>query len=149
MLTVRRSEAPINGTRSITRSRALTEAEMATSVAGDSIKRKHQSDVEDAPTDVLAKRQKSLELMPIYLAYWYDDGNVIIQIDDTPFKLYCGQLSSHSTYFTELFQEPPPQRDIDGGPLYVVSGTNVVDFVALLNAMKDMVWVISTPLSWF
>lgn len=104
-------------------------------------KRKHKSGVED-PNDVPAKRSKSLRLIK-HPDYWYDDGNTVLKVEDTHFKLYRGQLSSHSTYFAELLQEPHPLPDcyVDGDPVYVyvVNGINVKDFEALLNAMRDAV----------
>ena len=106
------------------------------SEASISSKRKHRSDIEDPSTGVLAKRPKSLPAIK-HINYWYDDGNVVVQVDDTQFKLYRGQLSRHSTYFAELFQEPLTEYCVDGHPCYVIRGTNVEDFVALLNAIND------------
>lgn len=114
-----------------------------TIIPNSGTKRKHSSDPEEpeAPADVLVKRPKSEPETIKHPDYWYDDGNVVIQIDNTQFKLYRGQLSRHSAYFADLFKEPAEetQRHVEGYPHYVVDGTNVEDFQALLGVVDSTV----------
>lgn len=88
----------------------------------------------------LAKKRKSDEPETARRSeFWYEDGNVIIQIEDKHFKLYRGQLSGLSTFFADLLQDDgkPVRSNIDGCPLYRVEGTTAGDFEMLLTWVRD------------
>ncbi|KAJ7366518.1 hypothetical protein DFH08DRAFT_834681 [Mycena albidolilacea] len=40
--------------------------------------------------------------------YWFDDGNIILQVESTQFRLTKGLLSMHSTVFRDMFMIPLP-----------------------------------------
>ncbi|EKM48685.1 uncharacterized protein PHACADRAFT_266208, partial [Phanerochaete carnosa HHB-10118-sp] len=44
---------------------------------------------------------------------WYDDGNVVLQVDDTLFKLYKGILSNESAVFQDMFSLPQPDTGVE------------------------------------
>lgn len=76
--------------------------------------------------------------------FWYLDGNIIVQIQDTRFRLHRSRLTLQSEFFEELFdrKDGPGNIDIrpemvDGHPLYVVSDVNAEDFANILRAMDD------------
>ena len=39
---------------------------------------------------------------------WYDDGNVVIQTENTVFKVFRGILASNSAVFADMFSVPQP-----------------------------------------
>ena len=47
--------------------------------------------------------QKSSEL-------WYPDGSVVLQSENTLFRVYAGFLSQSSTVFREMFDDPWPEE---------------------------------------
>lgn len=71
--------------------------------------------------------------------FWHDDGNIVIQIENTYFKLYRGQLSALSTLFADLLQDDgkPVGSKMNGCPLYRVEGTTAEDFESLLTWIED------------
>lgn len=60
---------------------------------------------------------------------WFDDGNVILAVKDTLFKVYRGVLAKASPVFHDMFTMPqPPDAEImDGCPL-----------IRLEDAVEDM-----------
>ena len=40
--------------------------------------------------------------------YWLDDGNVILAVNDTLFRVHKSLLARHSTFFDGLFKVPTP-----------------------------------------
>lgn len=76
--------------------------------------------------------------------FWYLDGNIIIQINDTRFRLHRSRLTLQSEFFEELFdrKDGPGEIDIrpemvDGHPLYVVLDVDAEDFANMLRAMDN------------
>ena len=47
---------------------------------------------------------------------WYDDGNVVIQTENTVFKVFRGILASNSTVFADMFSVPQPTSAPITGP---------------------------------
>lgn len=58
---------------------------------------------------------------------WYDDGNIILQAQDTLFKVHKGILAQNSSVFQDMFSLPqPPSVDTDlveGCPVVQLSDT--------------------------
>ncbi|KDR86012.1 hypothetical protein GALMADRAFT_132623 [Galerina marginata CBS 339.88] len=56
-------------------------------------------------------------------AYWFDDGNVILQAENTRFRVHYTILSRHSQVFQDMFSLPQPEEEalFDGCPLVHVS----------------------------
>ncbi|VDB84700.1 unnamed protein product [Peniophora sp. CBMAI 1063] len=77
--------------------------------------------------------------------YFYEDGSVVVQVEQTLFRLHKTLLSVQSTFFRELFadaQHHATEFAIDNGaslPLYVLSvdGLHVADFERLLEIMEN------------
>lgn len=109
------------------------------------------------------KRLKSTPAKPVYTKhprFWALDGNILIQIDSTRFKLHRSRLASHSPWFEKLFERRSGQdvrvqeeecdsdsadindvriEETDGYDLYYLDSTGVMveDFETLLTAMED------------
>ncbi|KAF9463193.1 hypothetical protein BDZ94DRAFT_1164397, partial [Collybia nuda] len=77
--------------------------------------------------------------------HWHLDGNVLVQIKDTRFKLQRSRLARHSEWFKHTFDridggEQPIEWDDESNILYLDrTGVVVEDFVALLNAMEEAI----------
>ena len=93
--------------------------------------------------------------------FWVLDGNVLLQISSTRFKLHRSRLASQSTWFEKLFERRPGRKEkmkteedvdddsadindirteeADGYDLYYLDSTGIVvkDFETLLTAMDD------------
>lgn len=50
---------------------------------------------------------------------WFDDGNLVIQAENTQFKIHRGILAKHSPVFADLFKVPHPADEptVDGCPV--------------------------------
>jgi len=55
---------------------------------------------------------------------WYDDGNVVIQAENTAFKVFRGILASNSAVFADMFSVPQPTS---------VTGPDVYDSCPLIQ----------------
>ncbi|KDR86013.1 hypothetical protein GALMADRAFT_49237, partial [Galerina marginata CBS 339.88] len=55
--------------------------------------------------------------------YWFDDGNVILQAENTQFRVHRGNISRHSQVFRDMFSLPQPEKEplFEGCPLVHVS----------------------------
>ncbi|KZP11117.1 hypothetical protein FIBSPDRAFT_191863 [Athelia psychrophila] len=62
---------------------------------------------------------------PVRSDIWYDDGNVILQVESTQFKVYRGVLAQSSSVFNDMFSFPqPPATDaglVEGCPIVHLS----------------------------
>ncbi|KZP19048.1 hypothetical protein FIBSPDRAFT_791230, partial [Athelia psychrophila] len=62
---------------------------------------------------------------PVRSDVWYDDGNVVLQAQNTQFKVYRGVLAQSSSVFKDMFTFPqPPSAEmelIDGCPVVHLS----------------------------
>lgn len=59
---------------------------------------------------------------------WFNDGNIIVVADDTPFKVYRGLLSQRSEVLRDILSIPQPPTPnaselMDGIPILHVSDT--------------------------
>ena len=82
--------------------------------------------------------------------FWFDDGSIIICVQDTAFKVHRSQLARHSEIFADLFSlpQPPDSPNLEGCPIVHLPDRKS-DFVDLLKALYDplCVWVqIVTPI---
>lgn len=53
---------------------------------------------------------------------WFDDGNIILQAEQTQFRVYRGLLASSSTIFSDMLSVPQPNT-----PDQLVEGCPVVE----------------------
>ncbi|KAJ7450374.1 hypothetical protein FB451DRAFT_1052283, partial [Mycena latifolia] len=83
-----------------------------------------------------------------HTVHWALDGSVVMQIQDTKFKLHQSQLAKHSVWFCDLFEG----NKVDGGqyveqgadgstPLYMLSlpALSAKDFTRLLDAFDNAI----------
>ncbi|KAJ7246362.1 hypothetical protein C8J57DRAFT_1476047 [Mycena rebaudengoi] len=80
--------------------------------------------------------------------HWFDDGNIILQIQSTQFRLYKGILSLHSSVFRDMFSIPLPPDEpmIEGCPMVTLSGDTVQDWTHLLSVMHPKQVVLSSSI---
>ncbi|KAI0832373.1 hypothetical protein BC628DRAFT_1528243 [Trametes gibbosa] len=70
--------------------------------------------------------------------YFFTDGNVVLQIEDTQYKLHRSLLEKHSPIFRELFTIPQPEGSTEGctedNPIFL-SGIQADDFTRFLGLL--------------
>ncbi|KAJ7698469.1 hypothetical protein B0H16DRAFT_1706006 [Mycena metata] len=102
--------------------------------------------MEDAPqtkrrrtdTDIDPETKPEAEMPPTRSTeYWFDDGNIILQVESTQFRIFRGILSLHSSVFRDMFTIPLPKDEptVDGCPVVVLSGDTAEDWVLFLGVM--------------
>ncbi|RDB16374.1 hypothetical protein Hypma_002880 [Hypsizygus marmoreus] len=117
------------------------------------------------PPNVITKRQK--HAFTQHERFWAADGNALLQINTTRFKVHRSRLATNSQWFDKLFERRSGLRaikgidesdesdedeyirkiedveieDTDGHDLYLLdsTGVTVVDFEVLLSAMDDAI----------
>ena len=71
---------------------------------------------------------------------WFEDGTVVLQAEDTLFRVYSGILARHSQFFQSLLTLPQPQNAevYDGCPLIRMSGDSAADVREVLQALHGI-----------
>ena len=93
------------------------------------LKRQRTDDAqEDAQTQLLQRSR-----------FWFDDGNVILQAENTQFRAHRSLLSLHSNVFKEMFAMPQPTDttttpNVDGCPVITLSdkASDLEHFLSIL-----------------
>ncbi|KAF7296492.1 hypothetical protein HMN09_01055900 [Mycena chlorophos] len=69
--------------------------------------------------------------------YWLDDGNVILQVESTQFRLNKSTLSFYSPVFRDMFSLPLPPDEplVENCPVVVLAGDRSEDWLYLLEVM--------------
>ncbi|KAJ7712649.1 hypothetical protein B0H14DRAFT_3018137 [Mycena olivaceomarginata] len=71
---------------------------------------------------------------------WYHDGSVVLQAQNTQFRVHWGVLSQHSVFFRNMHRLPQPdpseQLSVDGCPVIELQDT-VKDVKCLLSALYN------------
>lgn len=81
--------------------------------------------------------------------YWFDDGNVVIEVETNRHKLHKSQLSRHCKAFKTLFEGDEAEvlsastdeagfvrlPDLDGCPVYRIDTLTDLDFREFLGAL--------------
>ncbi|KAJ7502966.1 hypothetical protein B0H11DRAFT_1987207 [Mycena galericulata] len=83
-----------------------------------------------------AKRQRT-ENAPITRSeIWHDDGSIVLQAENTQFRVHWGVLSLNSSFFRDMkgLPQPPDQPNVDGCPIVELSDTEE-DVQYLLKAL--------------
>jgi len=92
----------------------------------------HGKPLEGTPS---IKRQRHCE-------YYFSDGNVIILVENTLYRLHRSLLERHSAIFREMWTVPPPRESTEGttddNPI-ILAGISDLDFVRLL-------WMLYPPI---
>lgn len=55
---------------------------------------------------------------------WFDDGNIVLQVDQTQFRVHGSILSRHSSVFCDMFALPQPNDKshwVEGCPVVIMS----------------------------
>ncbi|KAJ7018341.1 hypothetical protein C8F04DRAFT_392071 [Mycena alexandri] len=68
--------------------------------------------------------------------FWYEDGSVVLQVQDTQFRVFWGILCHQSSFFRDMQSLPQPldQPTVDGCPV-VVLYDDLADVETLLKAL--------------
>ena len=70
--------------------------------------------------------QEGAENQPLQISrFWFDDGNVILQAENTQFRVHRSLLSLHSNVFKDMFSMPQPTDtttapNADGCPVITI-----------------------------
>jgi hypothetical protein len=96
-----------------------------------------QTDVIDEP---VAKRAKTVSTASIHPVFWNLDGNIIVEIEQTRFKLHRSWLVKHSTFFRNVFDDTyngdrARLEHVNGNTVCYISGVAAEDFAELLAAL--------------
>jgi len=86
-----------------------------------------------------AHRVPSPHAAPHNGGLWFEDGNLILQAENTLFKIYRGHLASRSSVFADMFAFPIPAEGnhvLDGVPIVEVYDT-ATDMEYFLKAILD------------
>ncbi|EIW51928.1 uncharacterized protein TRAVEDRAFT_53922 [Trametes versicolor FP-101664 SS1] len=101
--------------------------------------------------------------------FYYDDGNIIVIVEDTEFRLHLSRLRRHCTYFSRLFElaavgqenqndvtlvdSNPGAREDDGREViilpgemnHVLGGISIADFTEFLRAYENPLMHVTVP----
>ncbi|KAJ6615349.1 hypothetical protein B0H10DRAFT_2191032 [Mycena sp. CBHHK59/15] len=83
--------------------------------------------------------------------FWFDDGTVVLQVENTLYRVYRGLLSSRSTVFRDTFSIPQPVEErveIEGCPV-VQLHDKARDFTCFLKALHHYGSYKNCPVSGF
>lgn len=90
--------------------------------------RDEASDQDSAPPDIARSK------------IWFDDGNIVIQAENTQFRVYKGVLALQSDIFRDMFSVPQPSSDegglVEGCPVVIVHDT-ALDWTFVLEALLE------------
>ncbi|KAI0752329.1 hypothetical protein C8Q80DRAFT_1117803 [Daedaleopsis nitida] len=82
----------------------------------------------------------TIPVAPPSAEFWYRDGNLIIKVESTYFKLTRSRLERHCGYFARLFNddETPQaaQQRAEGCPVYTLAGLSLRDFSAFIRYLE-------------
>lgn len=78
--------------------------------------------VEESPASKRKRLDSSEDAIdPVLSDIWYDDGNVVLQAQNTQFKVYRGILAQSSPVFKDMFMLPQPSLEgtqlVEGCPV--------------------------------
>lgn len=72
---------------------------------------------------------------------WFEDGDCILQAENTLFKLYSGVLSKYSGFFRTLLTLPQPKHDeeiYEDRPIIRLQGDTASAATHFLSALMDL-----------
>ena len=131
----------------ITHSPPPTPASSNTTDSSPSTKRKAEAAAQTEAEEPVSKLAKHVSTTFMHPVFWNLDGNIIVQIEQTRFKLHRSWLVKHSTFFRAVFQDTyngdrARLDKVDGNTVCYISGTTVEDFTELLTALDKAMSVI-------
>lgn len=70
---------------------------------------------------------------------WFDDGSVVLQAENTQFRVHRSMLSRHSEVFRDMFTMPHPAGEalVEGCPLVCLPMDSAEDVKNMLTALYD------------
>jgi hypothetical protein len=72
--------------------------------------------------------------------YWFEDGNIVLQAEETLFRVHQSVLSLHSSIFKDTFAMPQPpsqeNKHVAGCPVIPLSDT-AEDITNLISLLYD------------
>ncbi|KAJ6466356.1 hypothetical protein C8R45DRAFT_1021412 [Mycena sanguinolenta] len=79
--------------------------------------------------------------------YWFDDGNIILQVESTQFRVAKSVLSRHSSVFRDMFLVPLPADEptVEDCPVVVLVGDTAQDWALFLGAMYPESLTVEAP----
>lgn len=70
---------------------------------------------------------------------WFDDGNIVLQAENTQWRIYRGILSASSSVFADMFAIPQPATGedlVDGCPVVAVTDS-AQDWKCVLDTLYE------------
>ncbi|KAJ7496929.1 hypothetical protein FB451DRAFT_1017263 [Mycena latifolia] len=85
-----------------------------------------------------AKRQRTEDAPITRSDIWHSDGSVVLQTEDTQFRVHWGVLALHSSFFRDMqgLPQPPDQPSVDGCPVVELQDSTT-DVTHLLKVLYD------------
>ncbi|KAF7967338.1 hypothetical protein HWV62_34667 [Athelia sp. TMB] len=126
-------------TRSVTTRRTSTAMDSSAVNEAYSNKRKAEPETQSAISSKKIKQDED-PLINRSEKYWFEDGNVVIHIEDTYFKLYRGQLARTSNFFANLFTgDESISVRLGDLPLFHLTNVTAHDFALLLEWLDNSI----------
>ena len=77
---------------------------------------------------------------------WMDDGSIVLQAENSQFRVHRSMLSRHSSVFRDMFSVPQPtdEKNIEGCPVIYLPDS-AEDVSCLLSALYDHQQVVNNP----
>ncbi|KAF7370412.1 BTB domain-containing protein [Mycena sanguinolenta] len=90
-----------------------------------------------SPPPAKCKRAESAPIK--HSARWFDDGNVVLQAENTQFRVHWSVLALHSSVFRDMRGLPKPldEPNVDGCPIVKLPDDRAIDVEYLLDALYD------------
>ncbi|KAJ7188666.1 hypothetical protein C8R46DRAFT_979878 [Mycena filopes] len=94
------------------------------------------------------KRQRTEDAPLTRSDIWYKDGSVILQAENTQFRVHFSLLSQHSCFFRDLedLPQPPDQPTVEGCPVVELAGDACIDVEHLLRVLYDFSFMAQTAI---
>ncbi|KAF7297688.1 BTB domain-containing protein [Mycena kentingensis (nom. inval.)] len=93
----------------------------------------------DAPPTKRRREEESDSDLPVTRspAYWFEDGNIILQVESTQFRVTKSMLAMHSDVLRDMFLVPLPVNEplVEGCHVVHLPGDTANDWTYLLEAM--------------
>ncbi|KAJ7018596.1 hypothetical protein C8F04DRAFT_1151007 [Mycena alexandri] len=79
---------------------------------------------------------------------WHPDGSVVLQAQDTQWRVHFSVLAMHSSFFRGMLglPQPPDQPSVDGCPIIELLGDSVEDVENVLRALYDPLFFLQKAL---
>ena len=98
--------------------------------------------VDSTSNQTLVDQQQQLERST---DVWFDDGNCVLQAENTVFKVYFGLLAKYSVYFQTMITLPQPDANAEepqpmyeNCPVIPLLGDSAKDAEYFLRALSDL-----------